>query len=120
MSNKKRNLFNIRAKRIRYKLKLYSGSKVRLTVFRSNKNIYAQAIDDRNGVTLAAASTLEKDLISEKSRCNTEMAKSIGKLIAQRLLAKEVAEVIFDRGGYLYHGKIKALADAARQEGLKF
>jgi large subunit ribosomal protein L18 len=90
-------------------------------VFRSGKNIYAQVIDDVQGVTLAAASTLEKDLKGAlKSGATKEAAAKVGALVAQRAVAKGVSEVIFDRGGYMFHGRIKALADGAREAGLKF
>jgi large subunit ribosomal protein L18 len=91
----------------------------RLTVFRSNQHIYAQIIDDAKGHTLAAASTNEEDL-KDKFGGSVEGAKAIGNLIAKRALAKQVSLVVFDRSGYLYHGRIKALADAAREGGLKF
>lgn len=89
----------------------------RLSVFRSNKQIYAQVIDDVAGHTIAAASSSENG-ISKGNK--TEISASVGKLIAERLLAKGVSAVIFDRGGYLYHGRVKALADGAREGGLKF
>lgn len=90
----------------------------RLAVFRSNANISAQIIDDVNGVTLVSASTLEK--IFEGIGSNTEAAEKIGKTIAERAVAKGITEVVFDRGGYLYHGRVSALADGAREGGLKF
>lgn len=89
----------------------------RLNVFRSNKNIYAQVIDDVAGVTLASASTLDKE-VSKGTK--SEQAVVVGKLVAERAVAKGISEVVFDRGGYLYHGRVKALADAARENGLKF
>ena len=89
----------------------------RLNVFRSNKNIYAQLIDDVAGVTLASASTLDKE-VSKGTK--TEQAIVVGKLVAERAVAKGISEVVFDRGGYLYHGRVKALADSARENGLKF
>ena len=91
----------------------------RLNVFRSNKHIYAQLIDDVNGVTIASASTLDKD-INLDSSSNVDAAVKIGELVAKRAVEKGVKTVIFDRGGYLYHGRIKALADAARENGLEF
>ena len=91
----------------------------RLNVFRSNKHIYAQLIDDVNGVTLASASTLDKE-INLDSSSNLDAAVKIGELVAKRAVEKGVSTVIFDRGGYLYHGRIKALADAARENGLEF
>lgn len=93
----------------------------RLCVFRSNTNIYAQVIDDVNGVTLASASTLDKDVKASVSNgSNIEAAKAVGKLVAERALAKEINEVVFDRGGYVYHGRVAALAEAAREAGLSF
>ena len=89
----------------------------RLNVFRSNKNIYAQLIDDVAGVTLVSASTLEKDV---KGNSKTEKAAFVGETIAKRAVEKVITEVVFDRGGYLYHGRVQALADAARENGLKF
>jgi large subunit ribosomal protein L18 len=91
----------------------------RLNVFRSNKHIYAQLIDDVNGVTLASASTLDKD-INLESTSNLDAAVKVGQLVAKRGVEKGISEVVFDRGGYLYHGRIKALADAARENGLQF
>jgi large subunit ribosomal protein L18 len=94
----------------------------RLNVFRSSAHIYAQIIDDDGGVTLAAASTLDKSLREggKKSESKTAIATSVGKLIAQRAKEAGIERVVFDRGGYLYHGRVKALADGARAEGLKF
>ena len=90
----------------------------RLNVFRSNANIYAQIIDDVNGVTLVAANTLEKDF--EGATGNAEAAKKIGAVLAERAKAKGIEKVVFDRGGYLYHGRVAALAEGAREAGLKF
>ena len=90
----------------------------RLDVFRSAKNIYAQVIDDVNGVTLVAASTLEKDF--EGATGNKEAARKVGTLVAERAKAKGIEEVVFDRGGYVYHGRVAALAEGAREGGLKF
>ena len=90
----------------------------RLDVFRSNSNIYAQLIDDKNGVTLAAASSNEKDF--GISGGNKEGAHKVGKLIAERAAEKGITEVVFDRGGYIYHGRVKELAEGAREGGLKF
>ena len=89
----------------------------RLNVFRSNKNIYAQLIDDVAGVTLASASTLDTNV---ENGTKTEEASAVGKLIAERGLEKNIKKVVFDRGGYLYHGRVKALAEAARENGLVF
>jgi large subunit ribosomal protein L18 len=91
----------------------------RLNVFRSNKNIYAQLIDDVNSVTLTSASTADKE-VNVESGSNVEAAKAVGELIAKRALELGKKSVVFDRGGYLYHGRIKALADAAREAGLEF
>ncbi len=93
----------------------------RLSVFRSSKNIYAQVIDDNSGVTVAAASSMEVDLRkSLKTGADVEAASVIGKLVAERAVKAGVKEVVFDRGSYIYHGRVKALADAARENGLKF
>ncbi|WP_409252540.1 50S ribosomal protein L18 [Bacillus salacetis] len=91
----------------------------RLNVYRSNKNIYAQLIDDVNGVTLASASTVDKE-INLDSTGNVDAAAQVGELIAKRATEKGLKSVVFDRGGYLYHGRVKALADAARENGLEF
>jgi large subunit ribosomal protein L18 len=104
--------------RVRAKLS-GTSARPRLNVFRSNQHIYAQVIDDMNGVTLASASTIEKDLNLE-STSNTEAAQKVGELVAKRALEKGIEAVVFDRGGYLYHGRIQALADAARENGLQF
>jgi large subunit ribosomal protein L18 len=94
---------------------------LRLSVFRSSKHIYAQVIDDDRGVTMAAASTLDKSLRDAlKSGADKQAAVAVGKLVAERATAAGVKEVVFDRGGYLYHGRVQALADAAREGGLKF
>lgn len=116
----RRKLRLVRHKRIRKKL---SGTteRPRLAVFRSEKHIYAQIIDDTKGVTLIAASTVEKAMREKlKKTWNVEAAKEVGKLIAERALAKGIKEVVFDRGGFKYHGRVKALADSAREAGLKF
>lgn len=94
-------------------------SKPRLDVYRSNKQIYAQVIDDVNGKTLCSASSLDKEL-NLKNGSNVEAAAQVGALVAKRALALNITEVVFDRGGYLYHGRVKALAEAAREAGLKF
>src|ERR1700730_5737612 len=96
-------------------------SRARLSVFRSSKHIYAQIIDDEKGETLAAASSLEKETrASLKTGADVGAAKAVGKLVAERALGKGITDVIFDRGGYRYHGRVKALAEAAREGGLKF
>ena len=106
---------------VRRKVKYAAAGRTRLSVFRSSKHIYAQLIDDDKGETLAAASSLEKALReSAKTGANIAAAKSVGKLIAERAKEKGIKDVVFDRGGYLYHGRIKALADAAREGGLNF
>ena len=110
-------------RRIRVRKALRSAGKLRprLSVFRSSKNIYAQVIDDTKGVTLAAASTLEKDFRGAgKKGGDKEAASEIGKLVAERAVKAGVKEVMFDRGGYLFHGRVKALADGARDGGLSF
>jgi len=110
-----------RKARVRKALKARAFGRPRLSVFRSDKNIYAQIIDDATGRTLAAASTLDKDVkASVKSGSTAAAAAEIGKLIAERGTKAGVAEVIFDRGSYIYHGRVKALADAAREGGLQF
>ena len=110
-----------RMARVRKALAARGNLRPRLSVFRSSKNIYAQVIDDAKGVTLAAASSLEKDFRSgKKTGADKAAAEAIGKLIAERAAKAGVTEVVFDRGGYLYHGRVKALADAARAGGLNF
>ena len=108
-----------RTARVRHTLRRAAYGRPRLSVFRSSKHIYAQVIDDTKGETLASASSREKD-VRGKTGANVEAAKAVGKRLAERATAKGVKEVQFDRGGYLYHGRIKALADAAREGGLKF
>jgi len=110
-----------RAQRVRRQLRKVAGGRPRLSVYRSSQNIYAQVIDDANGHTLAAASTLDKDLRGSLDKgSNVPAAEAVGKLVAQRATDAGVKEVIFDRGAYLYHGRVKALADAAREGGLQF
>jgi len=110
-----------RRNRVRMAVRRRAGGRPRLSVFRSNKNIYAQIIDDANGVTLAAASSLEKDLRGAlKTGADKVAAEAVGKLVAERASANGVKEVIFDRGAYMFHGRVKALADAAREGGLSF
>jgi large subunit ribosomal protein L18 len=110
-----------RARRVRHTLKRRAHGRARLSVFRSSKHIYAQIIDDGAGRTMAAASTLDKDLKgSLKKGSDLAAAQAVGKLIAERALQAGVTNVVFDRGGYLYHGRVKALADAAREAGLNF
>jgi large subunit ribosomal protein L18 len=110
-----------RTAKVRRNVRRAAGKRARLSVFRSSKHIYAQVIDDADGRTLASASSLEKDMReSLKTGANIEAAKTVGKRLAERAVAKGVKEVVFDRGGYLYHGRVKALADAAREAGLEF
>ncbi len=119
MANNKPELFLKRRLRVRNKLRKMANGRARLSVHRSSKNISVQLIDDVKGVTLAAASTLEKDL-GFVGKNNLEAAQKVGAVIAERAKAAGVEECYFDRGGFLFHGKIKALADAAREAGLKF
>ncbi|MFV1875282.1 MULTISPECIES: 50S ribosomal protein L18 [Nioella] len=119
MANSKKVLFQKRRLRVRNKLRATANGRPRLSVHRSNKNISVQLIDDVNGVTLASASTMEKDL-GVVGQNNVEAATKVGAAIAERAKAKGVEECYFDRGGFLFHGKVKALADAAREGGLKF
>jgi large subunit ribosomal protein L18 len=110
-----------RKARVRKALKANSNGRPRLSVHRSDKNIYAQIIDDASGRTLAAASTVDKDVKAKvKNGSTTDAAATVGKLIAERGLAAKVSTVVFDRGAYLYHGRVKALGDAAREGGLQF
>ena len=115
------NLFDRRRQRTRWRLRKRAGGRVRLSVYRSSKHIYAQIIDDTQGKTVAAASSLEKALkTSLKTGADTDAAKEVGKLIADRAIKAGVKDVVFDRGGYLFHGRVKALADGAREAGLNF
>jgi len=110
-----------RKQRVRRTLRAGANGRPRLSVFRSSKNIYAQVIDDENGVTVAAASTLEADVRKAiKTGGDREAASNIGKLIAERAKSAGITDVVFDRGPYIYHGRVKALADAAREGGLNF
>jgi len=118
MANSKRQLFIKRRLRVRNKLRRVNAGRVRLSVHRSNKNIMVQLIDDVAGKTLASASTLEKDL-GFVGKNNIEAAIKVGATIAERAKKAGVEEAYFDRGGFLFHGKVKALADAAREGGLK-
>lgn len=116
-----KDLFSRRQTRVRHQIRKNAGGRPRLSVFRSGRHIYAQVIDDRQGKTLAAASSLDKGLkTSLKSGCDKAAAAEVGKLIASRATAAGVTDVVFDRGGYIFHGRVKALADAAREAGLKF
>ncbi len=117
-----------RAQRTRIRLRKLANGRPRLSVFRSSKNIYAQIIDDERGVTLAAASSLESGEAPKEGKgsktkvkgSDKDAAAKVGALVAQRAIEKGVKDVVFDRGGYLYHGRVKALADAAREAGLNF
>ncbi len=119
MALSKRELFQKRRMRVRNKLRKMNSGRVRLSVHRSNKNISVQLIDDVQGVTLASASSLEKDL-GVVGRNNVEAAAKVGSAIAERAKAAGIEACYFDRGGFLFHGKVKALAEAAREGGLKF
>tara|TARA_B100001248_G_scaffold143742_1_gene107950 strand:+ start:1128 stop:1544 length:417 start_codon:yes stop_codon:yes gene_type:complete len=118
---KSKELFLKRARRNRQALRKKGETKLRLSVFRSSKNIYAQLIDDQKGSTLVAASSLDKDLKAViKSGNDKSAAEAVGKLVAERALKEGLNNVVFDRGGYRYHGRVKALAEGAREAGLKF
>jgi len=120
MANSKR-LFDRRKGRVRNRIAKSAGSRPRLSVFRSGKHIYAQIIDDVKGVTVAAASTVEKDVRGKlKTGATADAAIEVGKLIAERAKGAGVELVVFDRGGFRFHGRVKALADAARESGLSF
>lgn len=116
-----KNSRDLRKARVRKALARRGALRPRLSVFRSSKNIYAQIIDDNRGVTLAAASSLEKDMKAAlRTGADKAAAEAIGKLIAERAIRAGIRDVVFDRGGYLYHGRVKALAEAARAGGLNF
>jgi large subunit ribosomal protein L18 len=118
MSNKQ---VERRKARVRRTIKAVAGERPRLSVFRSSKHIYAQVIDDRKGATVASASSIEKEMRSGlKTGADIDAAKAVGKLVAERATAAGVKDVVFDRGNYIYHGRVKALADAAREGGLNF
>ena len=119
--NTPKKLFERRQNRVRSAIKAAANGKMRLSVFRSGKHIYAQIIDDVKGLTVASASTLDKEVRGQIKKSSTvEAASFIGKVIAQRATKSGVSEVVFDRGGYIYHGRVAALAEAAREGGLKF
>ena len=121
MSNRSQELYRRRRDRVRAKVRKVAGDRVRLTVFRSNQHIYAQIVNDTEGRTMAAASTVEKDIKTSVGKGgNIDAAKAVGVAIAKRAVAAGVKVVVFDRGGYLYHGRVKALAEAAREGGLSF
>jgi large subunit ribosomal protein L18 len=116
-----KDLFLRRQQRVRTRLRQVAGSRPRLSVFRSSKHIYAQVIDDAQGVTLASASSMDKSLKEAlKTGADKAAAEAVGKLLAERAVEKGITAVVFDRGGYLFHGRVKALADAARAAGLTF
>lgn len=120
-SNKNKALFARRQERNRIQIRKKAGERIRLSVFRSGKHIYAQLIDDSKGLTLASASSLDKDVKGKvKSTSTVEAAKTVGEVIAKKAKEAKVKEVVFDRGGYLFHGRVKALAEAAREHGLSF
>ncbi len=117
----KETLFERRERRVRFGLKSKASGKPRLSVFRSSKHIYAQIIDDLKGVTVVAASTIDKELKGKVKKTGTiDAAKKVGELIAKRAKEQKIGNVVFDRGGYIFHGRVKALADAAREAGLSF
>jgi large subunit ribosomal protein L18 len=124
MATSSRNILKRRSNRIRARIKRTADTgkiRARLSVHRSSQHIYAQVIDDVKGVTLATASTLDKDLKEKlKGFANRDAATAVGKLIAERAVKAGVKEVVFDRSGYLYHGRVKALAEGAREGGLQF
>ncbi|WP_420414724.1 50S ribosomal protein L18 [Roseibium sp.] len=120
MANSKQ-AFERRRDRVRRSVKKAANGRPRLSIFRSSKQIYAQIIDDAQGHTIVSASTIEKDLKgSLKTGADVSAAAAVGKLVAERAAAAGVKQVVFDRGGYQYHGRVKALADAAREGGLEF
>jgi large subunit ribosomal protein L18 len=121
MTSKSKALFARRRRRVRHRIEVSAHGRPRLSVFRSSQHIYAQVIDDASARTVAAASTLDKSLREQvKTGANKEAAALVGKLIAERAKAAGVTTVVLDRGGYLFHGRVKALADAAREGGLQF
>jgi large subunit ribosomal protein L18 len=121
MAEKAKALFLRRRKRVRANLRRVANERLRLSVFRSSNHIYAQIIDDSVGHTLAAASSLDAGLRANlKSGADKAAAETVGKLIAERAKAAGIERVVFDRGAYLFHGRVKALADAARESGLDF
>jgi len=119
--NSLRDLFERRKQRTRYEIKKKACGKPRLSVFRSDKHIYVQVIDDTTGRTLASSSSVAKDMKGKlKNGSSMEAAVAIGKDVAEKALKAGIKDVVFDRGGYIYHGRVKALADAAREAGLNF
>ena len=123
MALNRKELFARRQRRARFKLRKVSGLRARLSVFRSSCHIYAQVIDDTKGVTLAAASTLDEEVrksLKDGKGTDTAAAAVVGRIVAERAIKAGVKDVVFDRGGYIYHGRVKALGDAARESGLSF
>jgi len=119
MANQKK-LFERRQRRVRYRIGQLAGGRPRLSIYRSGRHIYAQVVDDASMVTIAAASSGEAAKSGAAKTWNVDAAGAVGKLIAKRAIEKGVRQVVFDRGGYLYHGRVKALAEAAREGGLEF
>ena len=116
-----RQKFQRRKARVRYRVRRFGKGRLRLTVFRSSRHMYAQIIDDTVGETLAAAGTVDPSIRgSLKTGADVVAAREVGRLIAERARAKGITQVVFDRGGYIFHGRVKALADAAREAGLSF
>jgi large subunit ribosomal protein L18 len=115
----KLSLFDQRRRRVRTSLRAKGGTRPRLSIHRTSQHIYAQVIDDANGVTVASASTLEKD-VRDVTGATKDAAASVGKRLAERAKAAGISAVVFDRGGFIYHGRVKALADGAREGGLEF
>ena len=115
----KLSLFDQRRRRVRTALRAKGGARPRLSIHRTSQHIYAQVIDDANGVTVASASTLEKD-VRDVTGATKDAAASVGQRLAERAKAAGVSSVVFDRGGFIYHGRVKALADGARKGGLEF
>ena len=119
--NSSMSLHNRRKIRNRKALKIKSFGKLRLSIFRSSKHIYGQIIDDKEGITVASASSLENNIKKQFKNCgNKKVASLVGKLIAEKAITKGIKNVVFDRGGYVYHGRVKNLAEAAREGGLIF
>lgn len=112
--------FERRRKRIKTKIVSSDQNRKRMCISRTNKSLYVQIIDDEKGSTIVALSSLSKEMLSLKSKVNIEAAKTLGKLIAEKAKSKGISKVYFDRNGLLYHGKVKAFADAARENGLEF
>ncbi len=111
--------FQQRRRRVRTAIRLKSGGRPRLSIHRSSQHIYAQIIDDTKGITIAAASTLEKD-VRDATGATTDAASAVGKRLAERAMAAGISAVVFDRGGFIFHGRVKALAEGAREGGLEF